>query len=101
MTLDRHRAIAEAVDEALAYFGELVKEIVYYYLEAKYGVKRHEVPVRLELFAECLEEIFSYAAHMVESVVVEKLSTKLGVKFRSRSLKKLVEELRKEKPLST
>ena len=93
MCLERYRAVVEAVDEALVLFGESVREVVYYYFEVKYGVKRHEIPVRLELLADCLEEIFSYAAYVIERTVIENLSSKLGVELKSRSLRELVVEL--------
>jgi len=91
--LESYKAVMEAVDEALAYFGRSVREVVYYYFESRYGVNRHEIPVRLELFANCLEEIFSYASYIIERAVIEKLSFKLGVELRSKSLRELVAEL--------
>jgi len=93
MGLSKLKLICEAVDEALSFFGKTVREVVYYYCEVKFNVKRSEIPFKLNFFTACLEEIFGDSAFVIEKMILEKLSAKLGVDLKGRSLKELLSEL--------
>ncbi|MCX8205158.1 MAG: DUF3227 domain-containing protein [Candidatus Nezhaarchaeota archaeon] len=74
-------ALLKALDEALARFGESVKQVLYHYLEAKYGVKRAELllPENLAKLADLIREIFGPASNILEKVVLDSLCSKLGI----------------------
>ena len=71
----------KALDEALDVFGESVRGVVYYYCEARYGVRREELcrPENLAVFADLVDEIFGSASRLLEEQVLAKLCSALGV----------------------
>lgn len=78
---DRRSALLRALDEALGLFGETVRSIVYYYLEARYAVKRTELylPENLDKLADLIREIFGPTSSFLESLILDKLCSSLGI----------------------
>ena len=56
--------ILRIVDEKLNILGEHGKHMTYFYLEKK-GIKRCEIPRRIEEFLSVLEETYSVSATMI------------------------------------
>jgi hypothetical protein len=77
-------AVTEAIDEVLTTLGENVKRVVYIFLENNYGIKKEQIPRKIEGFSAALESIFGYAAKLVEIKIMEKLQGKIkGFKYKS------------------
>jgi len=71
----------EAVDEGLRVLGESGKQMIFFYLEKNYSIKRHEIPKKSEAFALGLEKIFQAGASVIEKLIMESLYSKLGLKY--------------------
>ena len=75
-------ALLEAVDEGLSFLGESGKMAVYYHAERLYGIKKWEIPFRVEDFAEALEKIFGLGARLIEIQIMKSLYSKIGAHLR-------------------
>jgi hypothetical protein len=71
----------EAVDEGLETLGESGKHMIFFHLDKRYSVKRHEIPKKPEAFARGLEKIFGAGASVLEKLIVRSLYSKLGLKL--------------------
>ena len=74
------RVLLEAVDEGLLTLGESGREAVYFHLQNLYGVKKDEVPDKLEEFADGLRKIFGLGAAVIEKAIIKSLYGKIGMK---------------------
>lgn len=70
--------LLEAIDAALSSLGESPKKVIYYFLEEKFNIPKHEIPNKLEDFASSLEEIFKDGAKCLEKLFLQNLYEKLG-----------------------
>jgi hypothetical protein len=78
-------AVIEAIDEVFTSLGENVKRVVYIFLENNYGIKKEQIPNKIELFSIAIESIFGDAARLVELKIMEKLQRKVkGFKYKAR-----------------
>ena len=60
--------------------------VVYIFLENNYGIKKEQIPRKIESFSVAIESIFGDAAKLVEIKIMEKLQGKVkGFKYKSRS----------------
>jgi len=71
----------ESVDEGLRVLGESGKQMIFFYLEKNYSIKKHEIPKKPEDFALGLEKIFQAGASVIEKLIIESLYSKLGLKY--------------------
>jgi hypothetical protein len=79
-------AIIDAIDEVFTTLGENVKRVIYIFLENNYGIKKEQIPRKIEDFSTAIESIFGDAAKLVELKIMEKLQGKAkGFKYKSRS----------------
>ncbi|MEM2998813.1 MAG: hypothetical protein QW542_07705 [Thermoproteota archaeon] len=78
---DFHRALLEAVDEGLLQISEKVKTSFYAFLEDYRGLKREEIPFKLEEFTKGLRLIFGEGADIVLKWIARALYAKLGLAF--------------------
>ncbi|MDH7477812.1 MAG: hypothetical protein QHH17_05470 [Candidatus Bathyarchaeota archaeon] len=72
--------LLEAVEEGLLTLGESGREAVYFHLQNLYGVKKEEIPVKLEEFADGLRKIFGLGAAVIEKAIIKSLYNKIGMK---------------------
>ena len=70
---DIKKVIAESVDGPLGLVDFVDKEKFYRTLEAKYGLKVEDIPVKYELFHNVLSEMFGLKHYAVERKIVEVL----------------------------
>jgi len=89
--------LREVVDGTLRMFGESVPAVTYYYLEARFGVKRSEVPLKLDVLSQCLKDLFGPLSAYIEKALAEQVSqqveVKLGVSIEREGLKEIVDAL--------
>jgi len=78
---DFDKLFIEAVDEGLNVLGESGKQMIFFYLEKSYSIRRHEIPKKPEAFAVGLEKIFGAGASVLEKLIVKSLYSKLGLKY--------------------
>ena len=74
--------LLEAVDEGLLALGKELRHAIYRYLEVHKGLKREELPDRLEEFSEALEGIFGYCSQFLEKAILKRLYKELGLEFK-------------------
>ncbi|MGB9960055.1 MAG: hypothetical protein ACPLKQ_06010 [Candidatus Bathyarchaeales archaeon] len=88
--------LLEAVDEALqTVLGESGKEVIYYYFQNSYAIKKEDIPEKPELFIEFLKKLFGVGAELIENTILKNLCQKLGIKPEQAENAKLAEFLRK------
>jgi hypothetical protein len=71
----------EAFDEGLFVLGSSVRDTVYYHIEKVSGLRREEIPERLEEFHKALASLFGAGARVIEKLIATKLYAQLGLSF--------------------
>jgi len=79
---DFNGAFLEAVDEGFLVLGKELRQAVYRYLETHNGLKREELPDRLDEFSRALEGIFGRSARILEKVILKRFYAHLGLEFK-------------------
>ena len=69
--------LLKAIDEGLSTLGDSPKQAVYFYLENKFKIKRHEIPCKIEDFVDALEKIFGLGAKFLEILIIKQLYEKV------------------------
>jgi len=69
--------VTEAIDEVFTTLGENIKRAVYIYLENNYGIRKDQIPRKIEGFSAAIESIFGNAAKLVELKIIEELHGKV------------------------
>jgi hypothetical protein len=77
-TMNFEEVFLEAIDEEFSCLGETGKRTIYFYLETKYKIKKHDIPVRIEAFTEAIEDIFGTGAKLLEIRILKNLFKKIG-----------------------
>jgi len=81
----------EAVDYGLIVLGEIVRQAIYERIEKDHGLKRTEIPERLEAFHKALESTLGMSAKTVERLTAKNLYQRLGLNFTPRPEWTLIE----------
>lgn len=76
------RIIAEAIDDALSILGNKAKELVYYFMEREYGLKREKIPLNLNSFHDGLHMLFGLGANILEKHIYNCLQKRIGIMAR-------------------
>jgi len=84
-------AVLEAVDSGIAVLGESVRGALYYHVERSFGIRREEIPKKLEAFHEALERLLGEGARVVERLIVRSLYGRLSLDFEEHQDWKLVD----------
>jgi hypothetical protein len=74
-------ALLEAVDYGLVVPGEIVRAAIYDRIEKSYGLKREEIPEKLEAFHGALEDLLGKGAKVMERLIAKNLYSRLGLNF--------------------
>jgi hypothetical protein len=85
------KAILEAVDYGLMVLGEIVRQAIYERIEKDHGLKRTEIPERLEAFHKALVSMLGVSAKTVERLIARTLYERLGLNFTPRPEWTLIE----------
>lgn len=72
------RFLIEAVDEGLCTFGESVRETIYACLEDTFGIRKIDIPGRVDEFSDALGKIFGDGARLLEIQIMKNLCRKVG-----------------------
>jgi hypothetical protein len=99
-TVNFEEFFLEAVDDAFSMLGSQSKELMYQYLENKYGVEKENIPNKVESFSLAIESIFGQSARLLEIKIMRTLYEKVptftcsGRNASNLSFAKYVEALR-------
>ncbi len=73
--------LLEAIDDAFASLGNSAKSAIFYHLENAMGIKKSEIPFRLDDFQDALESIFGIGARHLEIMFLANLHQKLRAEY--------------------
>ena len=73
------RVVLEAVDEGLLVLGASVRDTIYYNVERDDGIRRQEIPGRVEDFHKALERLFGSGVRTIEKLIAKSLCGRLGI----------------------
>jgi hypothetical protein len=73
--------LLEAIDASFLSLGEPVRTSIYRYLENS-GIKKSEIPFRIEDFQKTLEKLFEVGARHLELLVIMNLHDKIKIKYK-------------------
>ena len=76
--------ILEAVDDGLLVLGENARHALYYQIEKRFGIRREEIPHRIDGFHKALENLFGPPCKILEKIIAKELYSKLGLRFKER-----------------
>jgi hypothetical protein len=86
LTLDDNRpfydTLLEAIDKSFLSLGEQVKTSIYLYLENSMGIKKSEIPFRIDDFQNALEKLFGIGTRHLEILVIKNLHEKIKIKYK-------------------
>jgi len=74
-------ALLESVDYGLLVLGEIVRQAIYERIEKDHGIKRAEIPERLEAFHKALGSVLGVSAKTVERLIARNLYQRLDLNF--------------------
>jgi len=77
-----YETLREAIDEAFSSLGEPSKIAIYLYLENTIGIKKQEIPFRIDDFQDALEEIFGPGARLLEILFIKNLHRKMRTTYK-------------------
>ena len=88
-----YQVLLEAVEEAFTSLGEPVEQKIFCTLEKSFGIRRSEIPRRIEDFSAALEKIFGLGAVQLEISVVKRLHKKVLTEYKWNAPEWVVKEL--------
>ncbi len=74
--------LLEAVDDGLLILGEGGRRALYFQIEKRYGIKREEIPHKIDKFHEALENMFGPPCKILEEIIAKEVYGKLGLRFK-------------------
>jgi hypothetical protein len=83
--------LLEDIDYGLNVLGEIVRQAIYERIEKDHGLKRTEIPERLEAFHKALESTLGMSAKTVERLVAKNIYQRLSLNFTPRPEWTLIE----------
>ena len=78
---DFKELLLEAIDAALSLLGDSSKQVVYFYLEKNFNVKKQDIPDKIEEFTIVIERLFGHGAKILEIEIMKNLFVKIGSAF--------------------
>jgi hypothetical protein len=73
-----YEVLSGAIDEAFSSLGESVREAIFFHSEKTFGIRRSEIPYRIDDFSDALERIFGLGARRLEILFMKNLHAKVG-----------------------
>ncbi len=73
-----YEVLSGAIDEAFSSLGESVREAIFFHPEKTFGIRRSEIPYRIDDFSDALERIFGLGARRLEILFMKNLHAKVG-----------------------
>jgi len=79
--IEKAHCLLQAIDDTLGMLGQKTGDLVYDYLQKRFGLMKDEIPARPEAFSKGLLSLFGSASKHLEVSIIEKFYKKLGIKF--------------------
>jgi len=73
--------LLQSIDKALLTLGENVRLSIYFHLQTKFGLPRHEIPSRPAEFSDALGTIFGEASKKIEIIIIKFLNEKVQCSY--------------------
>jgi hypothetical protein len=89
--------LLEAIDTAFSALGQNVRSLIYFKLEAEFGLPKQDIPDRISDFSDALDKIFGQAARSLEILIMKHLNEKIKCSYSWVGPKWLVPDLTFEK----
>ena len=70
-------AVTDAVDECFSTLGDSLKQAIYSKLEKSYGIRKEDIPFKIEAFTDAVELTFGEAAKLIEVQIIKNLKSKI------------------------
>jgi hypothetical protein len=86
-------ALLEAIDEAFSSLGESAKIAIFFHLENSMGIRKQEIPFRIDDLQTALEKLFGIGAKYLEILCVKNLHEKLKITYKWEMPRWVVPEL--------
>ena len=77
--MDRVQRITRCIDKGLELIGSTVKEVVYFHFESTTGIRKEEVPYRIDKFISFLESIFGPASSTIEELILKEIAKEFEI----------------------
>jgi hypothetical protein len=74
--------LSEAVDRTFFSLGEAMRQTLYFELEKSFGIKKHEIPNKIDIFVAALETIFGPSTAYVESLFISNIQAKVRTGYK-------------------
>ncbi len=81
--------LLDSVDEAFSSLGDRAKNSIYFHLERKFSIGKHEIPSKLDEFSCALEKILGLGARYLEILAMRKLHEKVECSYKLAGPKRL------------
>jgi hypothetical protein len=88
-----YETLLEAIDEGFSSLGESVKVAIYFHLENTFGIKKREIPFRIDDFSDALEKLFGLGARHLEIIFMKNIHANVRVNYKWDLPKWVVPEL--------
>jgi hypothetical protein len=87
------KMLLEALDEAFSSLGESIGDAMYFHLKKTFGIRRNEIPFRIDDFSDALERVFGIGARHLEISIMKRLHAKAKIEYKLDLPKWVVSEL--------
>ncbi len=67
-----------AIDSVFSEMGNQSKQAMYGYLERVHGIRRDEIPAKMDAFVAAVEEVFGQASRLIEIQIMQALHRKVS-----------------------
>jgi len=78
---DFRNALLEAVDDCLLVIGKSAGDALLYHIEKNFGIRRQDIPEKLEAFHGALKRLLGEGATVIDILITKKLYDRLGLNF--------------------
>ncbi len=85
--------LVEATDQAFLTLGEKTRTTIYFYLQTKFAIAKHQIPEKVEDFSDALEQIFGRGAPKIQILIMKFLKEKIQASYKWVGPKWLVPDL--------
>jgi len=75
-TLD---VLTVAVERGLCVLGESIAQVIFYHMDKKYSLKKHEILKKPERFVEALQDMFGSGAATIERLIIQSICVTIGL----------------------
>jgi len=73
--------LLESIDDGLSILGDSTKQAVYVCLQKTYGIKKQDIPNKIQRFTHAIEQIFGPGAKLLQIQIMKQLYQRIGHAF--------------------